>query len=379
LFRETFRDRSPQGAGFPKIFGRGRNGHALSGKGATVRRTTPPFRVGIIGCGGISHAHALGFGNLPALFEVRAVCDSNEKAARKLAEPFGEPRICSDWREVIADPEIDAVDILLPHHLHALVGVSALRAGKHVCLEKPLAITLSEGIELVLEAEASNAVFMVAFNERHRWSVRTIKKIVDEGRIGDVYMVRTDHNQNPRFAANAWYRNGQLAGGGALIGSGIHMLDLLQWFCGTATSVFATGVKLPEVLETETAASVIVEFAPRKEGCPDCIGTLDISWAAPNHPWYQFLVVYGTRGTVSTLRGDVVSLRTAGEQEEFHAPEGDTWTDSFREELRHWGECIAQGTRPLTDAREAFRSLEICMAAYRSMDTHTAVRIPLPE
>lgn len=344
-----------------------------------MQRPGLPIRVGIIGCGGISKAHALGFSHLPDLFEVRAVCDIDQEAARRLAGTFPATRVLTDWEDVVGDPEIEAIDILLPHHLHLPVGVSSLRAGKHVRVEKPLGVNLSQGRELIREADAAKTVFMVAFNERHRWSVRTIRQIVDDGRIGDVYMVRTDHNQNPRFGETSWYRNRDLAGGGAVLGSGIHMLDLLHWFCGNATRVSASMLALPQLPGAEAAASVTVEFAPRREGLPGSIGTLDISWAAPNHPWYQFLVVYGTKGSVSTLRGDTVSLCTPEGTEEFRGPDGEAWTDSFPEELRHWGECIERSERPLTDARDAFASLEMCMAAYRSVETHSSVSLPLQE
>jgi predicted dehydrogenase len=207
--------------------------------------------------------------------------------------------------------------------------------------------------------------------------VKAIKGIVDSGRIGDLYMVRTDHNQNPEFAKDAWYRKRESAGGGAVIGSGIHMLDLLHWFCGDATLVSASTITLPERLDAETAASVTVEFEPATHQKTGCIGTLDISWAAPHHPWYQFLVVYGTKGTVSTLRGDVINICDDAGVEVLKAPEGDVWTDSFCDELRYWGECIVGSSRPMTHAGDALKSLEICLAAYRAAETHTSVRLPL--
>ncbi len=337
-----------------------------------MSRTKKPFRVAMIGCGGISRAHAQGFRQLSDLFTVRAACDVNVEAANKCAADLPSARVTTDWQEVLGDPEIDAVDILLPHDLHHPVAVAAAEAGKHILLEKPLATTVREGKGIVKAVERAGVACMVAFNERHRWPVRTIKEIVETGRIGEVYLIRTDHNQNPKFAPKQWYRSKAKSGGGALIGSGIHMLDLLHWFGGEVRYVSAVTRHIPGRVDEEAAACVVVQFAD------DRIGSLDISWAAPRHPWYQFLVVYGTKGTATTLGGDVTISSEAG-VETVKTPVQDSYADSFVKEIEYFGECLAGGKQPMTHPADALRSLEICMAAYRSAETHKMVRLPFKE
>lgn len=337
-----------------------------------MSRRTKPFRVGMIGCGGISRAHAQGYLQLQELFTVSAVCDLDVDAAKKRAADFPASRVMTDWRQVIDDQEIDAVDVLLPHDLHHAVSIAAAQAGKHVLLEKPLATTVREGKEIVKAVEKSGITCMVAFNERHRWPVKTIREIVDSGRIGEPYLIRTDHNQNPKFAPKQWYRSKAKSGGGALIGSGIHMLDLLHWFGGEVQYVSAVARHLPGRVDEESAASVAIEFTN------GCIGSLDISWAAPRHPWYQFLIVYGAKGTATTLGGDV-TVSTEAKVETISTPVQDSFLDSFVNEIRYFGECLVKGKQPMTHPTDALKSLELCMAAYRSAEKHTMVRLPFKE
>jgi predicted dehydrogenase len=250
--------------------------------------------------------------------------------------------------------------------------VAAAKVGKHVLLEKPLAANLREGRQIAKAVEKAGVTCMVMFNERHRWPVVKIRELVESGRIGEPYMIRTDHNQNPQFAPKQWYRSKARSGGGALIGSGIHMLDLLHWFGGEVRQVSAVTRHIPGRVDEEAAACVIVQFADGK------IGSLDISWAAPRHPWYQFLVLYGTKGTATTLGGEV-TVSTPERVETIPSPVQDSYSDSFVNEIRYFGECLVEGKQPMTHPADAVKSLEICMAAYRAAETRSVIGLPFEE
>ncbi len=331
-----------------------------------MKKTDSPIRIGIIGCGWAASAHGRGYSQLPDLFNVAVVCDPDETAAGSLGRDLSADAVETDWQRVVDEPEVDAVDICLPHHLHHPVAVAAARVGKHVLTEKPLARTVEEGREMVRAAEEADVHLMVAFNERFNWHIRTMKRIVDEGRIGKVYMVRTDHNQNVRFAEKAWFKSREFAGGGALIGSGVHMLDLLRWFGGEASEVFCTTHYMPDRLEGEVAAGVVVTY--RDGG----IGTLDIMWAAQAEPWYQFLVVYGSEGRATTLGGDITVATSSG-VETIAVP--DDAPDCFAEEIGHFGNCCVSGETPLTVGSDALKTQEIVAAAYQSAESRSAVRL----
>src|SRR3989442_3711485 len=107
-----------------------------------------PLRVGIIGCGGISHAHVRGWNAIPNKARVVAVADVSERSAETVSGLVGGARIFKDYRDLLASGEVDAVDVCLPHHLHRDAIVAAARAGKNVMCEKPLCLTLAESEEI---------------------------------------------------------------------------------------------------------------------------------------------------------------------------------------------------------------------------------------
>lgn len=139
------------------------------------------IRVAIIGCGGISRGHARGYLQSPDLFEVVACCDERGELAEERAQQLGAKFVTADYREVIASDDVDAVDICLPHHLHAEVAIAAAQAGKHVLVEKPIANTLDEANAMIEAAKKSGVVLMVAHNERYMPVYRKAKELVEQG------------------------------------------------------------------------------------------------------------------------------------------------------------------------------------------------------
>jgi predicted dehydrogenase len=331
---------------------------------------SPPYGVGIIGCGWAASAHARGYLFDLGLFDVRMCCDTNAAKAAECSALFPHSEPVEEWKAVVESPRVDVVDICLPHHLHHAVTIAAAEAGKHVLIEKPLARSLREGREMVDAVERAGVVLMVAFNERFTWQARKIREIVDSGRIGDVYFVRTDHNQDTSFSEAHWWRSSELVGGGALIGSGVHMLDLLRWFGGEASDVYCATHIMPARLAAEIAASVSLTFANGG------LGSLDITWAAPGEPWCQFLIVYGTEGRITSLGRQVV-LATGTETETWQPPENDPAQDSFTQEVLHFGTCLRDGVTPMTSARDALKTQELVEAAYRSVAERRPVGMPI--
>src|SRR5437588_10574935 len=126
-----------------------------------------PIRVGLIGCGNISAKHAQGYSALQDLLQVVAVCDSNEAAARTCGTELGAGHVFTDHRALLEADLVDAVDVCLPHHLHAPVTIDCLEAGLHVLVEKPIATTLDEADRMVDAAQHAGKILMVGHNERY--------------------------------------------------------------------------------------------------------------------------------------------------------------------------------------------------------------------
>jgi predicted dehydrogenase len=192
-----------------------------------------PTRVGVIGAGAIAmYGHIPGIKRHPQ-GSVVAVCDTNKERAEALATSQSVAKVYTDWRELVKDPEIDAVTIALPNALHAEVAIAALKAGKHVLSEKPLAMTVAQGEEMVATAEKEGRVLAVNMTNRPRGEFQYMKAKIAEGRIGKVSyatgrMIR--RAGIPGFGS--WFTRKELAGGGALLDIGVHMLDAVLYMLG---------------------------------------------------------------------------------------------------------------------------------------------------
>lgn len=317
-----------------------------------------------MGCGNIAHAHARGYKALTDLFRVVAVCDADEARARRMAQELGAAKVYRDFRQVVDDPEVDALDVCLPHDLHAPVAIAAARAGKHVLVEKPLAASLEEGRKMVRAAREAGVKLMVAFNERYDPINRAMKALIDEGKLGEIFLLRLDHNQNVRVPEGHWIRSRRRMGGcgGVVFGSMPHRLDLLRWLGGEVEEVYSLPFEMPERMEGPISAVALMRMES------GATGEVTAVWACANPAWYEGAWVYGTKGAVYcvTWRGGRSEL-FFDDGERARKVEVEP-ADSFVEEIRHFGECILKDEEPLTGGEEALRSLALSAAVCKAAE-----------
>lgn len=322
------------------------------------------IRVGLIGCGGISRAHARAYRNLGET-EVRVVivCDEVLSLAEERARETGALSSTGDWRVVLDRKDVDAVDLCLPHDLHAEVAVAAAQAGKHILVEKPLATTLADADRMVQAARDANVRLMCAFCERFDPQHVLVKRLVAEGYLGTPMMARIDHNQNVEMPPGHWIRYARRLGGGAIASAGCHRLDLLRWFFGEVVDVSAFRFYWRERMEGETAGVVILRF---ENGA---LGAFQINWMTRKPVWYERLWLEGTEGSLHNHGGlQVFSLRRP-EWSEGYVRLDVPSADPFTEEIRHFLECIRTGDEPLTHGADARKTMAIALAAYESART----------
>jgi UDP-N-acetyl-2-amino-2-deoxyglucuronate dehydrogenase len=324
-----------------------------------------PIKIGIIGCGGISRAHARGYQSLTDLLQVNATCDVVEANAAERGQQLGAKSVYTDYKKMLKEADIDAVDICLPHDIHAEVSIAALEAGKHVIVEKPIATTLAEADSMISSANKAGMTLMVGLNERYDPAHERIKQMIDDGTLGKLLCIRIDHNQNVVLPEGHWIRSKERLGGGVLIGSGIHRVDLLRWFGGEVTKVANFWAKQPDRMEGEVAVVMNAQFES------GCIGEVTAIWAVRKAPWYEGVWVYGTEGSIYSING--LFWDSPDGYVKIDVPEADSMT----EELRHFGQCILSGKKPLTNGEEARRSLEVVLAAYRSAESGKVVDLPM--
>ncbi len=322
--------------------------------------------LGIIGLGGIAAGlHLPEIRSLPGLFSVAGAADPSPAAAARAAE-LELPSLTADYRELLADPSIDAVVITSPHDCHVTHCVDALRAGKHVLVEKPIARTLEEAQTILQAAKAADRLLMVGFNERYTPIHSRIKRLLEEGGLGGkILTARIDHFQNFNPTPGSWWRSRESVGGGCVIGSGIHRLDLLRWYLGEPTEVYAQAVYVPSRLEAEACVNAVIRFQSGATADFVC------NWAVDRYPYYESLSLCGSDGIVVTdgsrLQGCHKDIG-CGALHDIPAEEPEGM-------YRHFARCIATGESPLTSGEEGYKSLRLALAVTESADKGLPVRL----
>lgn len=268
--------------------------------------------MGLIGTGFMGRAHAIALGAVGSVFpDITAprrvrLADSSAENAKRAAGELGFERHGGDWRELMDDPDVQAVSICTPNWLHHEMAMAALAAGKHVWCEKPLAVTVEEARSLTAAAQASGKVHLVGFNYAVNPLVRTAREIIAAGEIGTPTHVSgryfEDYMADPQVP-HSWRCERRLAGSGALADLGSHLVNLVHVLVGPVTRVNATthtligerresagGRMLP--VENEDVAALLAEVG---DGIP---ATLDISRVATGYKCGLIIEVFGTRGAL---------------------------------------------------------------------------------
>jgi len=196
------------------------------------------MKVATIGCGLIGKRRSRVAASHPQS-ELVLVADINESAAAEVAAECG-CRSVTDWREVIADPEVEVANIATHNGLLAEIAIAALAAGKHVLVEKPMGRNLSEALQMARAARQAGKVLKIGFNHRYHPAIAKAYQRYQEGLIGEIINIRTryGHGGRPGYEKE-WRGNPELAGGGELTDQGVHIADLIHWFAGLPTEAFA--------------------------------------------------------------------------------------------------------------------------------------------
>lgn len=200
------------------------------------------FNVAVIGAGAIGVDHIASFQQHPAA-TVAMLAEVSPERGREAQERFDIPELVADYMEVLARDNIDIVSIALPNHLHAAVALAALRAGKHVMLDKPMATNARDAARLVAESKRRGRMLMVGQNMRFTQEVQTAKELVERGVLGEVYHAKTAWCRRsgiPRIGS--WFTQAKLAGGGCTYDIGVHALDRCLHLMGEFEAAAVSGM-----------------------------------------------------------------------------------------------------------------------------------------
>jgi predicted dehydrogenase len=315
------------------------------------------IKVGLIGGGGIASAHIKGYRAHAGKIGITAVADAVEETAKKRGEELGAAPY-TDYQEMLANEELDAVDICLPHHLHRDAIVAAAEAGKHVLCEKPLCLTAEEAADVRKAVTENGVMLMCAHNQLFMPAVAKARELLQGGTIGTVYEVRTTDSFYNDFdpSSMGWRASSKTSGGGELIDTGYHPTYLMLHLAGgmpvEATAMLST--HRLKFMEGEDSAQVLIRFDN------GVVGQLVTSWAYQPATSTERFSAVGELGSL-TSDGTTLSYRLrSGETETFEFEPVDT----FVAEIGHFADSLAGKQRPLHTEEEGIAVLGILLAAY---------------
>lgn len=339
--------------------------------------------VGVIGVG-IGKLHLQGYTESPNA-EIIAICDIDEPRAKRAAAKFNVPKICTDYKELLANDKIDAVSVAVPNYLHAPMVIDAFAAGKHVICEKPLTIDLKDGEAMVKAGKKAGKLFMTAFNNRFRGDTQLLKKMIEAGELGDIYYGKTGWIRRKGIPGmGGWFTTKSKSGGGPLIDIGVHVLDLALWLMGNPKAVTVTG-------------STYAQFGPKGEGMStygnaESGGSFDVedlasafirlengaslaleaSWASHIKEDKIYTELCGTKGGASVdpltvykdMYGKPVDITPSYDQVAGHTME-----------VKHFVDCIVNGTKLISTGEHGLEVVRILNGIYKSAKEHKEIAL----
>src|SRR5436190_953508 len=200
------------------------------------------LRIAVIGAGQIGRHHMEAIRRCSRA-QLVAIADTSRPRLAEAAERFGVADQFTDHRRLLARNDVDAVSIALPNYLHASITIDALKAGKHVHLDKPFAMNARQAAGIMAAAKKARRVFMVGQNQRFARDAQMLKTFIERGALGEIYHARAwwiRRGGIPRIGS--WFTQKKFAGGGALLDIGVHVLDLALHFMDNFQPVAVSGM-----------------------------------------------------------------------------------------------------------------------------------------
>lgn len=330
----------------------------------------------LIGCGMIARVHAQAIEHIDGA-KIVAVYDNFYQAAEKFATEHN----CKAYKtveELLADKDVEIVNICTPSGLHAELAIKAANAKKHIIVEKPMAIT-EEQVEAVIKAVEDNGVKVEVVTQlRFTEAVQKIKKAIDEGRLGKILLAdyRMKYYRSPEYyAQGGWRGTWKMDGGGAMMNQGIHGIDLIQYLVGGVKSVNAVCKTMSRDIETEDTANVLVEYNCGAIGIIQCTTV-----AEPGYP--RSIEITGTNGTIVLREDAIESWGIKGETEQT----GEMLTNAFADpsavsynfhkmQFEDLIDAVEKDRRPLVDIYEGRKPVDIILASYKSSNEGKKIEI----
>jgi myo-inositol 2-dehydrogenase / D-chiro-inositol 1-dehydrogenase len=341
-------------------------------------------KVGIIGSQFAADLHASAFQKSAADAEVVAVASPSPGNAAALARKHTIPNVFVDYREMLKESDIELVTIAAPNHLHPQMAIDCARAGKHIVCEKPLAVTIEDGEEMVDEAARHGVLLLYAEELLFAPKYVRARQMADAGAFGKVHLIKqTEMHSGPH---SSWFWDVDRSGGGAFMDLGCHGIAFCHWFLGRPAikSVYcqmATSVH-GEKTRGEDNSLCILEFAN------GAVGLVENSWSRPGG-MDDRIEVYGDAGQTyaNLLMGN--ALPTYSEKGYGYAVEKapdtkgwsfpvfeELWNYGFPQEMTHFARCVRGKEEPQATGKDGLTVMEALYAGYASAGAGRKINMP---
>ena len=365
------------------------------------------YRVALLGTKFMGKAHSQAYRNVNMYFpdapriERVAICGRDPSETEQARQAFGWQEASTDWRSVVDRPDIDIIDVATPGHMHCEMVLAAAAAGKHIVCEKPLANTLEEAERMVRAVEDAGVSHLLMHNYRRVPAVALAKRMVEDGRVGDIYHFRARYFQDWATSPDlelVWRFDAKQAGSGALGDLGAHVIDLGRYLCGEIAELAGTcetfikrravsaGSSEMADVTVDDAAALCVRFAS------GAIGTIEASRFAPGRKNHNTFEINGSKGSISFDLENLNNLRyySCDDQPDaqgFHEiitcslgkhPYADAWwfdghllgyEHSFTHTIYDWVQALAAGGSTHPDFRDGLRNQQVLDAAMRASES----------
>lgn len=340
-------------------------------------------KVAVLGCGFISNIHLESYERFVPDAEVVAVYSRNGEKAKKFAEEHGIPQVYANVDELLEKSGCDVVDICLPNYLHYEACLKAAKSGKHVIVEKPIALTLEQADEMIAECKKAGKLLMYAEELCFAPKYERVRALVNSGAVGEVYMVKqAEKHSGPH---SRWFYEEDYAGGGVMMDMGCHALAWMRWILGGAPKIKSVYASMSTVMHDTRCDDNTVTLVEFENGV---LGMAEDSWAK-HGGMDDRIEVYGKKGVsyADLFRGNsalTYSLEGYGyAMEKAGSTAGWSFTvfeeafnQGYPHELAHFIKCVREGLKPKVTGEDGRAVLEMIYAAYESARTGKKVELP---
>lgn len=343
--------------------------------------TKPELKFALVGCGRIARRHSELLGNRQiAGAGLAAVCDIVPEKARRMGEQFGVPYY-TDMREMMECTPADAVSVLTESGHHAAHVAALAGYGKHIVVEKPMALTLDDADAMIKACENAGVKLFVVKQNRFNVPVVKLRRALEAGRFGKLVLgtVRVRWCREQAYYDQDKWRGTWALDGGVLANQASHHVDLLEWMMGEVEGVYAMSATALVKIETEDTAVATVRF---RNGA---LGVIEATTAARPKDLEGSISILGGTGSVEIAGFAVNRMKTwnftrpepgdAEVMEKYSVNPPDVYGFGHKAYYEHVVDCINNDSRQLVDGIEGRKSLELIAGIYESIETRREVSL----